>query len=241
MQDSIQKSAREMSPWHCRWRVVTRSKTEKWLEGWGQPSLLEDGTIRWNSMILDVSKYRKAEMALEASRERALSARHLESTGALSSGVAHDFNNLLTVISGHVELVRLRCDHDPSLDSILVKLAGAIDRGASLAKNLLSCSRRHQSVQEVIDFSEFAEQFEELCNRTLSPRVRFSSFVDGNFGPIHIDVGMLQGSLLNLVFNARDAIEDQGDIVVRYSLDEVSRQLILSVADNGTGISRSRL
>lgn len=237
MQESIQKSAREMSPWHCRWRVVTSSKTEKWLEGWGQPSRLEDGTIRWNSMILDVSRYRKAEIALEASRERAISARHLESIGALSSGIAHDFNNLLTVIAGHVELMRLKCGQDQSLEPILANLAGAIDRGASLAKNLLSYSRRHQSVEEVIDLSLFARQFEELCKRTLSPRVRFSSLVDVNFGSLYIDVGMLQSSLLNLVLNGRDAIEDQGNIVVRYSLDEASQQLVISVSDSGTGIS----
>jgi signal transduction histidine kinase len=238
MRESIQKSAREMSPWHCRWRVITASHSEKWLEGWGQPICLANGTIRWNSMILDVSKYRKAEIALEISRERVASARHLESIGLLSSGIAHDFNNLLTVIAGHVELLKLKSGIDSKLEPILAQLSGAITRGSSLASNLLSYSRRHQSVEDVFDLKKFALQFEEFCKRTLSPRIKFSSFIDANLGSVLMDVGMLQSSLLNLILNSRDAVADEGEINLRYALQDTDDILVISVTDNGTGIPR---
>ncbi|MDZ4081811.1 MAG: PAS domain-containing protein, partial [Bdellovibrionales bacterium] len=123
MAASIKKSAAEMSGWHCRWRVVTKSKKEKWLEGWGQPRKLPDGTIRWNSMILDVTRQRNAEIALEASRDRALSVRHLETIGTLSSGIAHDFNNLLTVVAGNLDLLRMRLGSQKQFEPILESLS----------------------------------------------------------------------------------------------------------------------
>lgn len=237
MTASIQKSASELSGWHCRWRVVTKSRKEKWLEGWGQPRKLPDGTIRWNSMILDVTKQRNAELALDASRDRALSVRHLETMGTLSSGIAHDFNNLLTVVAGNLDLLRMKLGNQQQFEPILESLSRAVYRGASLARNLLSFSRRHQSVEETIELLNFSDQFADLCRRTLSARLQLDSVYEAPALTITIDVGLLQNSLLNLVLNSRDAAEDSGKIEVRYSFDEAHDQLVIAVIDNGSGIT----
>lgn len=237
MAASINKSAAEMSGWHCRWRVVTKSKKEKWLEGWGQPRKLPDGTIRWNSMILDVTRQRNAEIALEASRDRALSARHLETIGTLSSGIAHDFNNLLTVVAGNLDLLRMRLGSQKQFEPILDSLSRAVYRGASLARNLLSFSRRHQSIEESIELLNFSDQFADLCRRTLSARLQLNSLYEAPGLSITIDVGLLQNSLLNLVLNSRDAVKDEGKIEVKYELNELSDELVISVSDNGSGMS----
>lgn len=237
MAASINKSAAEMSGWHCRWRVVTKSKTEKWLEGWGQPRKLSDGTIRWNSMILDVTRQRNAELALEVSRERALSVRHLETMGTLSSGIAHDFNSLLTVIAGNLDLLRMKLGSEKQFEPLLEGLSRAVYRGASLARNLLSYSKRHQSLEESIELLNFSDQFADLCRRTLSARLSLDSEYAAPGISIIIDVGLLQSSLLNLVLNCRDAIREDGKIELRYEINVESDELIVSVSDNGSGMS----
>jgi signal transduction histidine kinase/CheY-like chemotaxis protein len=238
MSASIQKSAKDMSGWHCRWRIVTKkSKQVKWLEGWGQPRKLVDGTIRWNSMILDVTRQRNAEQALEASRDRALGVRHLETMGTLSSGIAHDFNNLLTVVAGNLDLLRMKLGNEKQFEPILESLSRAVYRGSSLARNLLSFSRRHQSLEESIELHKFSDQFADLCRRTLSARLQLSSVYDAPGLSITIDVGLLQNSLLNLVLNSRDAVKEDGKVEVKYEVNEATDELLISVSDNGSGMS----
>ncbi len=234
---SIRKSADELSGWYCRWRAVTESKKEKWLEGWGQPRKLPDGTVRWNSMILDVTRQRNAEIALDLSRDRALSVRHLENMGTLSSGIAHDFNNLLTVVAGNLDLLRMKLGDQQQFEPILESLSRAVYRGASLARNLLSFSRRHQSMEETLELSSFADQFADLCRRTLSQRLNLNSVYEAPVTSLTIDVGALQNALLNLVLNSRDAVKEDGAIEVRYSIDDICNELVVSVTDDGCGMA----
>ncbi len=70
MRASVEASARTLEPWFQQWRITTPSGRRKWLEGRGQPRRLADGTVVWNSLILDVTERRRVEEALRASEKR---------------------------------------------------------------------------------------------------------------------------------------------------------------------------
>lgn len=70
MQASVMASAQTLTPWNCAWRITTPSGIEKWLEAGGQPVREADGSIVWDTLILDVTERRKAQLALEASESR---------------------------------------------------------------------------------------------------------------------------------------------------------------------------
>jgi PAS domain S-box-containing protein len=76
---SVQRSAETLSPWVWEWRIKTPSGKRKFLEGRGRPLRLEDGTVLWNSLILDVTERRHVDEALRVSEERL--AQVLEVTG----------------------------------------------------------------------------------------------------------------------------------------------------------------
>lgn len=61
MKQSVMQSAQTMAEWLHAWRILTPSGRHKWLEGRGQPERLSDGTILWNSLILDVTQQKQAE------------------------------------------------------------------------------------------------------------------------------------------------------------------------------------
>ncbi|HEX2010139.1 MAG TPA: ATP-binding protein [Roseateles sp.] len=67
---SLQCSARDLSPWHAEFRVVTRSGRPLWLQGAGRPQRRQDGTVLWHALLLDVSQARRAEQALRSSESR---------------------------------------------------------------------------------------------------------------------------------------------------------------------------
>ncbi|QPF76054.1 response regulator [Roseateles sp. DAIF2] len=67
---SLLRSARELTPWHVEFRLVTPSGRRLWLQGAGRPQPRQDGTVLWHALLLDISAARQAEQALQDSESR---------------------------------------------------------------------------------------------------------------------------------------------------------------------------
>ncbi|WP_206070833.1 EAL domain-containing protein [Nodosilinea sp. P-1105] len=65
MQDSVLESARTLEPWHFAWRIITPAGREKWLEAAGQPTRHANGNVVWDTLILDVSDRKQAELRFQ--------------------------------------------------------------------------------------------------------------------------------------------------------------------------------
>ncbi|PZO36620.1 MAG: two-component response regulator [Shackletoniella antarctica] len=70
MQASVMASAQTLTPWNFTWRITTPSGVEKWLEAKGQPVREADDTTIWDTLILDVTDRRHAQVALQTSESR---------------------------------------------------------------------------------------------------------------------------------------------------------------------------
>lgn len=65
MRQSVLDSASALAPWTHEWRITTPSGRRKWLEGRGSPEALPDGSVLWNTLILDVTLRKQAELELQ--------------------------------------------------------------------------------------------------------------------------------------------------------------------------------
>ncbi len=70
VQESVERSRREMTPWQCTYRVAHPRKGELWLEGNSVPRLETDGSVVWHGVISDVTDRKRAEAALVLSEAR---------------------------------------------------------------------------------------------------------------------------------------------------------------------------
>jgi PAS domain S-box-containing protein len=70
LHQSIQKSAEELSFWEHEWRYNHSDGTTKWVKGSGSPFSLKDGTISWDSIILDITTQKENELKIEQSEKR---------------------------------------------------------------------------------------------------------------------------------------------------------------------------
>ncbi|HTJ02024.1 MAG TPA: ATP-binding protein [Methylovirgula sp.] len=183
----------------------------------------------------------RTQMAERARVEETLrQAQRIEAIGQLTGGVAHDFNNLLTVISGGLEM--LRRNKDPKRrDRLMDGMQQAAQRGATLTKQLLAFSRRQELKPEPIDVAHQIGGMRELLNRSLRGDVVFE-FAD-DLWAVEVDAGELEFVVLNLTVNARDAMPNGGEIVVRaencraLNRDNLKGDYVrLSVSDTGTGM-----
>ncbi len=208
--------------------------------------------------IRDVTERRQLERLrerVEAQRERQeLEARlqrsqRLESVGHLAGGVAHDFNNLLTAILNYTAMVRDDLPEDVPAQEDLAEVEDAARRGARLVRQLLLFSQGKLTTARVLNLNAVIEGLDGLLNGSLGSHVRLSYELDPALAAIEADVTNVEQVLVNLVVNARDALEPKGGSVtvstanVELSPDAAvdldvapGAYVRLSVADDGCGM-----
>jgi PAS domain S-box-containing protein len=174
----------------------------------------------------------------------------LEAVGQLTAGVAHDFNNLLSVILGNVSLLRRELvGTDPRMIRRLDQMNRAADRGAKLTAQLLAFSRRQRLEPRPVDLNETIMGMRDLLRSTIGASVRLRTKLEADLWTALVDPTQIELIILNLAINARDAMEDGGDLTVATSNTTVSgptarpeepsqgEYVVLSVTDTGTGMS----
>ncbi len=178
----------------------------------------------------------------------------MEAIGQLAGGVAHDFNNLLTVITGHAELSLMQFPiSGPQRDSLL-QIAMAGERAAQLTRQLLTFSRRQLFQPAPVGINAIIEEIVKMLRRMVGENVAIEMELAPALPNVHADAGMIEQVLMNLVVNARDAMTEGGQILIKTgscTIEDVHSQsnlgakpgpsVFLSVADKGTGIDPEHL
>jgi signal transduction histidine kinase len=194
---------------------------------------------------LDLAEIRNAE--LSRSREEFARVQRFEAIGQLVGGVAHDFNNLLTVVTGALDLI-LR---DGALSSRNRRLSDmamtAAQRGAELTQQLLTFARKQVVRPEVLNPNEVIASLQVLVSPATGERVEVVNQLSPVLWPVWLDRPQFETALVNLVLNARDAIQADGRIVIATSSvalpDGTVPELpggdyaLVSVSDTGVGMA----
>jgi PAS domain S-box-containing protein len=143
--------------------------------------------------------------------EKLVEAQRMEALGRLAGGIAHDFNNLLTVIVGHCDLARRRLQRgtDPATEIAAIQTAG--ERAAELTRQLLAFSRRQACQPTVVDVARLFERFAPMIHALAGRDIRVETRVAPVLPHVLADPGQLEQVLLNLIVNARDAVNEKAD------------------------------
>ena len=186
----------------------------------------------------------RAEQERERAQEAVASAQRVEAIGRLASGVAHDFNNTLTVILAAAELARRSPGLSERVRSSLQDISEACRHAAELTRNLLTLGRRDAPQPRVVDVGELVQSFAGAARRVLPGDIELC--VRASPGArAWIDRTQLERALLNLVVNARDAIERAGNIDVDIGVEPAGNAnppvpagnyVVIRVRDDGKGM-----
>jgi PAS domain S-box-containing protein len=193
----------------------------------------------------DVTTHKQLETQLRQAQK-------MEIVGQLAGGVAHDFNNLLLVISGHRELLEQAYPPPEGLRESLAEIGRAVDRAATLTRQLLAFSRRQVLEPKVLDLNGVVTAAEKMLRRLIGEDVKLITNLQPGLSPVRADPGQLDQVILNLALNARDAMRHGGVLQLetrelesdRVPADRLapdapsgSRYVVLTVSDTGTGMT----
>jgi len=210
-----------------------------------------EGRFGATVFVRDISARREALQREEQRQQRLVEARQalaraqkLEAVGKLTGGVAHDFNNILHIISANVQLM-LRADRlDEGKRKRLLSILDAVERGSKLAGQLLAFARRQPLHPSEVHVEELLARMDSLVLRAAGDGIDIEKSAPAALWPTLVDPNQLENVLLNLVINARDAMEGRGK--VRLILDNVRVEgdpelapgdyVTVAVSDTGHGM-----
>jgi signal transduction histidine kinase len=174
---------------------------------------------------------------LRAMAQQLWQAAKLATMGELSASIAHELNNPLATVSMRAESLLTKTQQDSPMWRELKIIEQEVERMATLIANLLQFSRRSQPQKSTVDICEEIEKALELIYYHLRKR---SIVIWREFAKeapcIHADRQQLRQLFLNLFTNASDAMPRGGTLTVRVTAPPESKQVIIEVADTGTGI-----
>ncbi|HLO66718.1 MAG TPA: PAS domain S-box protein [Holophaga sp.] len=159
----------------------------------------------------------------------------LESLGRLAGGVAHDMNNILAAILAVTQVMRVRIPGGDPLQESVDLVEQAAGRGRDLVKSLVDFSRKEISRPEAIDLNGLVRQEIALLDRTLLKKHEITVDLEPGLPPVHGEPGPLGSAIMNLCFNAVDAMPEGGTLRLVTRRRDPAR-VELAVEDTGEGM-----
>lgn len=200
-----------------------------------------DRVIGCFELTFDITQERR-------SHEMLVQAQKMEALGQLTSGLSHDFNNILTVILGNLSALANQPDVQHHLNEFISPAIEAARRGSDLIKGLLAFSRQQPMQSTVVDIDACVHSMDKLVRHTLPETLILTFALQAAPARCKLDAHQLQNALLNLILNAKDAMESKGHIVIRseiQNLNTVQAQRLnlqpgefacVAVSDDGCGM-----
>jgi signal transduction histidine kinase len=170
-------------------------------------------------------------------------ANKMASIGRLAAGVAHEINNPLAVIGEKAGLIKdlltFTSTHskDDRLLGLVDSIAASVERCGAITKRLLGFARRLDLKIEEVSLGDVVDDVLSFLRKEADYKgIRIVLDVPADLPPIVSDRGKLQQILLNIVNNAFAAMDKEGRLEVA-ARPEAGGGLVLTIADNGSGIS----
>lgn len=164
----------------------------------------------------------------------------IAAVSVMAAGLAHEINNPLAIIGNRLELMRKELEHGGELDNLsedLRVLESHTTRLASVTHDLLRFARDYDEEEVPVDLEETVRRVADMLDRSMASRgitVEISGSSD--VPSVMASEPGIETVFMNLLLNARDAMEGGGTIRVAVGTSRAGASASVSVADEGPGI-----
>lgn len=183
-------------------------------------------------------------------RDELYQAQKMEAVARMTSNIVHDFKNSLNAISGLLEIIEeVKSKLNAKQKNLFQKVTRQCQATLSLASQILSASKENPDKESIIDIAEHLKANEPLYKTLVGSGNRLILEFGEKKMHVRVDPHELNQVLLNLLVNAKDALENHGSITIALSTQHLKKTprltearrfvgdyVVASVRDNGCGI-----
>ena len=214
----------------------------------------ENSKVNYSDGIIeDITERKLTEKTLRESEEKLSRSKKMESLGLLAGGVAHDLNNVLSGIVSYPELLLMDLPEDSKLRKPIETMQESGDRAVAIVQDLLTIAKGVATAKEPLYLNDLVRdyvnspEFKKL--KSFYPTVSVRTNLDKDLLNISGSYVHIRKVLTNLVSNASESIEASGIVTIStmnryidsplrgYDYVNTGEYVVLSVSDNGSGIS----
>ncbi len=201
----------------------------------------------WVFVLHDVTQEREIQRQVQ-SQER------LAAVGQLAAGIAHDFNNTLAVIKLYTQILLRSLKLSARDQERLQTMDQQTQRASDLIQQILDFSSQSVLEKRPLDLLPFLKEMVKLLNRTFPENIQVNLDAARDEYVIQADASRIQQVILNLAFNARDAMPQGGYLKIGLKMVQFTSGVMppvsgmpfgkwvqVTVSDNGTGMSLDTL
>jgi len=192
----------------------------------------ENGEIAgFEGIAKDITERKNMEQQL-------LQADRLASLGQLSAGVAHEVNNPLGMILGYTQLLLRNEAKTPEILQDLKTIEKHARNCKMIVEDLLKFARSSETQKGTLNVNELLDDIISVVEHQFSlDNVTIESKFDGSIPMLCADGEKLKQVFMNLLMNAKQAIDTQGHIEIATRYDSSYEEVLITVSDDGSGIS----
>jgi len=179
---------------------------------------------------------------LKTTQAQLIQSEKLSGIGEFVAGVAHELNNPLTSVMGFSELLQME-ETNPQQKRHLEMVHKSALRCQKIVQSLLSFSRRHQPERKLVCVNGLMEAVVEiLAYQMRTSNIEVITQLDPKLPQAMVDQHQIQQVFLNIVNNARQAIEEHRPKgCLRISTGVAGRNVRMTIQDDGPGIRDENL
>jgi PAS domain S-box-containing protein len=175
----------------------------------------------------------------ESMEKQMAQAEKLASIGQFSAGVAHEINNPLGIILGYTQLLLKDSGTEEELHDDLKTIEKNVRSCKTIVEDLLSFARGSESKKELTGIHSIIDDVVSFMqHHASSDDIRITTDYDPQIPPMDLDVKKIKQVFINLLMNAKHAIDQKGNIKIATALDGDTDQILVKVKDNGHGIDK---
>ena len=197
----------------------------------------------------DLTDRKKIEAQLRQSQK-------MDAVGKLAGGIAHDFNNILSIINGYTDLALQEVDNTNPLFRKLNQVRNAGEKASNLVKQLLAFSRKQIIETKIVNINKLIADWNSGFIRLIGEDIKTNVQLEKEIGLIKADPNQLEQVFVNIILNARDAINQKTEIASEKQIkittqnvhlnkkfadkhrgSNIGQHIEIAISDTGVGIS----